>query len=183
MKSVSNSAYFFTSIWHPLNSGRTLFSIEKDRQHLFFLWIPSYTHAVCCTQPSQDSQTCDNHIWTLDSLKSFRINKTLKQVNGLSQLDHCLKSFRINKTLKLTGSISQERSGLKSFRINKTLKLKLLRIAVGFGLKSFRINKTLKPLEAMDKLSLCLKSFRINKTLKRTLRPWTYLSLFEIIPY
>ena len=36
MKSVSNSAYFFTSIWHPLNSGRTLFSIEKDRQHLFF---------------------------------------------------------------------------------------------------------------------------------------------------
>ena len=161
MKSVSNSAYFFTSIWHPLNSGRTLFSIEKDRQHLFFLWIPSYTHAVCCTQPSQDSQTCDNHIWTLDSLKSFRINKTLKQVNGLSQLDHCLKSFRINKTLKL----------------------KLLRIAVGFGLKSFRINKTLKPLEAMDKLSLCLKSFRINKTLKRTLRPWTYRSLFEILPY
>ena len=144
MKSVSNSAYFFTSIWHPLNSGRTLFSIEKDRQHLFFLWIPSYTHAVCCTQPSQDSQTCDNHIWTLDSLKSFRINKTLKQVNGLSQLDHCLKSFRINKTLKQRPHSRQGHWRLKSFRINKTLKPGLRLHGPTEGLKSFRINKTLK---------------------------------------
>ena len=167
MKSVSNSAYFFTSIWHPLNSGRTLFSIEKDRQHLFFLWIPSYTHAVCCTQPSQDSQTCDNHIWTLDSLKSFRINKTLKQVNGLSQLDHCLKSFRINKTLKRRMCKFSFRQRLKSFRINKTLKRGFSTLGTRDSLKSFRINKTLKRVVKSTFDKLRLKSFRINKTLKQ----------------
>ena len=144
MKSVSNSAYFFTSIWHPLNSGRTLFSIEKDRQHLFFLWIPSYTHAVCCTQPSQDSQTCDNHIWTLDSLKSFRINKTLKQRPHSRKGHWRLKSFRINKTLKPLFWCTRRIIRLKSFRINKTLKPGLRLHGPTEGLKSFRINKTLK---------------------------------------
>ena len=173
MKSVSNSAYFFTSIWHPLNSGRTLFSIEKDRQHLFFLWIPSYTHAVCCTQPSQDSQTCDNHIWTLDSLKSFRINKTLKLLSCFSQTFKCLKSFRINKTLKPLAPVFFHIHGLKSFRINKTLKLMLNSNDDKICLKSFRINKTLKLTIAAVLALQCLKSFRINKTLKRAKIPTT----------
>ena len=55
-------------------------------------------------------------------LKSFRINKTLKQKYKEHLLCSCLKSFRINKTLKLSNTGYSNLNSLKSFRINKTLK-------------------------------------------------------------
>ena len=59
-------------------------------------------------------------------LKSFRINKTLKQYLFHVTEGVGLKSFRINKTLKLDGLCGKTDEGLKSFRINKTLKLDLI---------------------------------------------------------
>ena len=55
-----------------------------------------------------------------------------------------LKSFRINKTLKQLAISAFAVLSLKSFRINKTLKLKYFVHAADLCLKSFRINKTLK---------------------------------------
>ena len=55
-----------------------------------------------------------------------------------------LKSFRINKTLKQYLFHVTEGVGLKSFRINKTLKLYWWKEFDTYSLKSFRINKTLK---------------------------------------
>ena len=59
---------------------------------------------------------------TLRRLKSFHINKTLKQIDLAIACCICLKSFRINKTLKLVLTCVDLPYSLKSFRINKTLK-------------------------------------------------------------
>ena len=102
-----------------------------------------------------------------DRLKSFRINKTLKQRSGLPWISPGLKSFRINKTLKQSIDISTLFSCLKSFRINKTLKPDVRCPLSMIRLKSFRINKTLKHTSTAHITTLSLKSFRINKTLKQ----------------
>ena len=70
---------------------------------------------------------------------------TLKLYLGIPGKAQSLKSLRINKTLKPLFLCITVSSGLKSLRINKTLKLSELISQWIYGLKSLRINKTLKP--------------------------------------